>query len=89
MRKPATTAKTPRRSPNRPRSGATHPAAIAAALKDISQIEPSSPRAAGVIALLKSWLNDESGYDEETWPKLKKALEEQRERVGARRLFDE
>lgn len=89
MRKPATSAKTTRRSQNRPPAGTTHPAAIAAALEDIRQIEPPSPRAAGVIALLKSWLTDESGYDEETWPKLKKALEEQRQRVGARRLFDE
>jgi hypothetical protein len=42
-----------------------------------------------VIRLLDSWLADESGYDEETWPELKKALDEERRRVGARRLFDD
>lgn len=35
--------------------------------------------------LIQSWLNDESGYDEETWPWLKKVLEE--DRLSARRLF--
>ncbi len=30
------------------------------------------------IRLLEEWLADESGYDEETWPILKKALEEDR-----------
>ena len=39
------------------------------------------------IASFKSWLGNESGYDEETWPKLKKALNQERDRVGARRLF--
>mgnify|MGYP001603953169 CR=1 FL=1 len=37
--------------------------------------------------LLQSWLDDESGYDEETWPWLKKALEE--DRLSSRRLFRE
>lgn len=27
------------------------------------------------IDLLDKWLADESGYDEETWPKIRKALE--------------
>jgi hypothetical protein len=40
-----------------------------------------------VIALLEEWLRDESGYDEETWPELKKALD--RDRLSARKLFDE
>jgi hypothetical protein len=38
------------------------------------------------IALLDQWLNDDSGYDEETWPELKKSLD--RERLSNRRLFD-
>jgi hypothetical protein len=42
-----------------------------------------------VISLLRSWLADESGYDERTWPKLKKALDHERRRVGVRRLFDD
>lgn len=40
------------------------------------------------IALMEEWLKDESGYDEEAWPALKIALNEERDRVGARRLFD-
>ena len=35
--------------------------------------------------LLRAWLADESGYDEETWPRLKQALEANRS--GQRRLF--
>lgn len=38
------------------------------------------------IALLDQWLNDDSGYDEETWSELKKSLD--RERLSNRRLFD-
>ena len=64
-------------------------AAIAATLDSIKQIDTKCPKATGVIELLKSWLEDDSGYDEKTWPKLKKALDEERTRVGARRLFDE
>lgn len=30
------------------------------------------------LALLREWLADESGYDERTWPILKKAIEENR-----------
>jgi hypothetical protein len=38
------------------------------------------------IRLLDEWMADESGYDEETWPKLQAALEE--DRLSSRRLFD-
>ena len=48
-----------------------------------------APKVHPAIALLEEWLKDESGYDEETWPALKKALNEERDRVGARRLFDD
>ena len=57
--------------------------------QEIKQLKPGSAKAAEAIALLKSWLKDDSGYDEQTWPKLKKALDQQRAKVGARRLFDE
>jgi len=30
------------------------------------------------LRLLGEWMADESGYDEETWPLLKKAIEEDR-----------
>lgn len=43
-------------------------------------------RARRAIALLDQWLFDDSGYDEETWPDLKEALEENR--LSSRRLFD-
>lgn len=45
-----------------------------------------SERAKKAIALLDQWMNDDSGYDEETWPELKKSLD--RERLSHRRLFD-
>ncbi len=38
-------------------------------------------------ALLSDWLADDSGYDEETWPELKKALEENRSAAAEGRLF--
>ncbi len=34
---------------------------------------------------LDEWLADETGYDEETWPKVKAALEE--DRLSSRSLF--
>lgn len=63
--------------------------AIASALDKLGDIEPDSPKATALIAMLRSWLDDESGYDEQTWPKLTKALDAERKRVGARRLFDD
>jgi hypothetical protein len=62
---------------------------IAAAIAELEQLKPKSAKAAKTIALFKSWLKDESGHDEEIWPKLKRALNEERERVGAPRLFDD
>jgi hypothetical protein len=41
------------------------------------------------ISLLDEWMADESGYDESTWPDLKKALNCNREAIGAEKLFDE
>jgi len=46
-------------------------------------VPPDQPSA---IELLDRWLRDDSGYDEETWPDLKAALD--RDRLSARRLFD-
>ena len=80
--------KTPR-SQKRSQSNNGQQAEILAALKSLDQIEPPSPKTAGIIALLRSWLTDESGYDEKTWPKLKNALNKERDRVGARRLVDD
>jgi hypothetical protein len=61
---------------------------IAAVIAELDQIKPASAKTAKAITLFKSWLADESGYDEKVWPRLKKALEQERDRVGARRLFD-
>jgi hypothetical protein len=61
---------------------------IAATVAALDRIKPATPKTAKLIELFKQWLGDESGYDEETWPVLKKALDEERKRVGARRLFD-
>jgi len=43
-------------------------------------------RPEAAIALLDEWLQDESGYDEETWPELKEAFD--RDRLSERKLFD-
>ena len=37
------------------------------------------------LDLLRQWMADESGYDEETWPALKELLEE--DRLSARKRF--
>ena len=87
MRKTTITAKPAKRT--RSRGHAAPDNAVDAALKDINRLTPGSAKAAQAIALLKSWLKDDSGYDEQTWPKLKKALDQQRAKVGTRRLFDE
>jgi len=46
------------------------------------QINPSA-----LIQMLNQWLADESGYDEENWPKVKKLLEENR--TSDRSVFHE
>ncbi len=61
---------------------------ISETLARIGQLRVETPRAAQVIELLRSWLQDESGYDERTWPQLRKALDEERARAKARKLFD-
>ena len=44
---------------------------------------------AAAIELIEGWLKDESGYDEETFPQLKQALEDSRRTIAARALLDE
>lgn len=48
----------------------------------IQQVEPQN-----VIELLEQWMGDCSGHDENTWPELKRALDE--DRLSNRRLFNE
>jgi len=71
----------------KPRQNGVHQDKILATLARLEQIESESPSAARAIALLKSWLQDESGYDEKVWPRLKKALDQERRRAGARSLY--
>ncbi len=40
-----------------------------------------------VIRLLDEWMADDSGYDEETWPELKAALDQNR--FSSRKLFND
>ena len=50
--------------------------------------EAQRRRNAAARQLLQKWLADDSGYDEETWPFLKQALEENRVSAGSfRKLF--
>ncbi len=61
--------------------------AIASTLNDPQEIKVETRKARRVVEMLESCLRDESGYDEKTWPKLKKSIERERKRVGARGLF--
>jgi hypothetical protein len=58
-----------------------------AQVADREEITKKQIRIRNVIHLLDQWMADTSGYDEDTWPKLKKAMEE--DRLSSRRLFDE
>jgi hypothetical protein len=62
--------------------------AISDTLAELDKLKATSPNAKELIDLFRDWLSDESGYDKQTWPKLKNALNRERARVGARRLFD-
>lgn len=46
-----------------------------------------SSRVKKVKQLFEGWLEDSSGYDEETWPELKRALNENHSK--SHELFDE
>ena len=58
--------------PHAPRIRSERKAAIEMTLKSLAAIAPETPQATRLITLLRSWLGDESGYDERTWPKLKR-----------------
>lgn len=53
---------------------------------DASRFEQTLKNKAA-LGLLKTWLADESGYDEQVWPGIKKAIEEHR--LSARKRFRE
>jgi len=58
------------------------------ALAALGRVKAGNAKTAQLFSLLRSWLQDESGYDERVAPQLKKALDRERARAGARRLFD-
>ena len=41
----------------------------------------------GLLALIRSWAEDKSGYDDRAWPILEKAIEENR--LSSRKRFEE
>ena len=46
-------------------------------------------RAERLIAALDEWMDDESNYDEATWPDVADVLDHERDQLGMRRLFYE
>ena len=50
-------------------------------------LEDRQAKSQALIRALHEWMTDDSGYDEENWPKLKKALEESHD--SDRKLFSE
>jgi hypothetical protein len=70
------------------RPQATKEARSADAIAALDRLQPDSPKAKRILSMLRGWLSDESGYDEKAWPLLRRALDRERSRVGARKLFD-
>lgn len=88
MKKSTSAPKKPHRGQTRSTSKTEQKVAIKMALEKLDALVPETPKLARLIGLLRSWLTDETGYDERTLPKLMKTLDEERDRVGARRLLD-
>ncbi|TXT32318.1 MAG: hypothetical protein FD138_2084 [Planctomycetota bacterium] len=55
--------------------------------RDVDERRARSQENEAARKLLREWLNDTSGYDEETWPQAKKVIEENR--LSPRSRFDE
>jgi len=49
------------------------------------EVRPHVDEGKEFTSVLEEWLADESGYDEETWPELKQALDQ--DRPSDRKLF--
>jgi hypothetical protein len=58
----------------------------AAELVESGRMAQTTPNAAA-IELLHQWLEDESGYDERAWPRLKEAIEQ--DRLSERKRFSD
>jgi hypothetical protein len=61
---------------------------LAGCLATIEQLKPKAAKSQRLVRMLQAWLCDESGYDEVTWPQLKKALDVERSSRGARKVFN-
>lgn len=59
-----------------PRPAARGPAAAPLPAFDPIPTEERIARNRKAAALIRSWMEDESGYDEEVWPALEQALKE-------------
>lgn len=57
-------------------SDMTQAAGVPGVGEKISAVQQAKNEAA--VRLMKEWLKDESGYDEETWSRLKAAIEANR-----------
>ena len=55
--------------------------------KEIAAAQSNKSQALALARLLRDWMEDESGYDEKAWPRLKQAMEANR--LSDRRRFDE
>lgn len=53
----------------------------------VNEVEAQRLKNQSCIELLNLWLADESGYDEENWPKVKEMLEANR--LSNRKFFHE
>jgi len=51
-----------------------------------TEVPKTAAHNAAALNLLRVWLADESGYDEQTWPTLKQTMEANR--LSDRNLFD-
>ena len=54
-------------------------------VRDVERLDATPKHS--TIKLLNSWYKDNSGYDEENWPKIKKVIEENRS--SYRRKFND
>lgn len=64
-------------------SDATQAAGVPEVGDKTSAVQQAKNEAA--VRLMKEWLKDESGYDEEIWPRLKETIETNR--LSSRRRF--
>lgn len=58
-----------------------------AAIEDPEARALRRQKLAELVKIVNEWMTDESGYDEETWPELKAAL--QANRGSQRKLFSD